>query len=91
MLKVQSLTGDHDRNGFNCSVDSLNLWLRKTARQHQAKGISRTFVAPPASLEAVMFYRACGFSVPGGFGSALFCPKGHYVLFPDRNRHSSRL
>nr|VFJ61229.1 MAG: Acetyltransferase (GNAT) domain-containing protein [Candidatus Kentron sp. FW] len=61
MIKVQPLTGDHDRNGFDCGVDILNLWLRKTARQHQARGISRTFVAVPASQEAVALYRANGY------------------------------
>jgi GNAT superfamily N-acetyltransferase len=42
------LTGRHDRNGFDCGVEALNVWLRQTALQHQARGISRTFVAVPA-------------------------------------------
>jgi len=61
MIKVQPLTGNHDRNGFDCGVDALDLWLRHTAKQHQEKGISRTFVAVPASPEAIAFYRACGY------------------------------
>lgn len=46
-MKILVLTGSHDRNGFDCGVEALNLWLRQTAMQHQTKGISRTFVAVP--------------------------------------------
>ncbi|HWD18936.1 MAG TPA: GNAT family N-acetyltransferase [Verrucomicrobiae bacterium] len=34
----------HDREGFDCGSDPLNLFLRQTARQHAERGISRTFV-----------------------------------------------
>nr|VFK66760.1 MAG: hypothetical protein BECKUNK1418G_GA0071005_11075 [Candidatus Kentron sp. UNK]VFK69753.1 MAG: hypothetical protein BECKUNK1418H_GA0071006_101844 [Candidatus Kentron sp. UNK] len=61
MIKVQPLAGNHDRNGFDCGVEILDRWLRQTAKQHQERGISRTFVAIPASTEAVEFYRACGY------------------------------
>jgi len=56
-MKVQALTGSHDRNGFDCGVEALNLWLRQTAMQHQAKGISRAFVAVPG----VEDYRSAGY------------------------------
>ena len=62
-MKVQPLTGDHDRSGFDCGVEALNLWLRQTALQHHAKGISRTFVAVPRDVAAVEVYRAAGYSV----------------------------
>ncbi|MFA7280368.1 MAG: GNAT family N-acetyltransferase [Sterolibacterium sp.] len=45
MLQVRPLAGDHDRQGFDCGRQELNDWLRQVARQHQDKGLSRTFVA----------------------------------------------
>lgn len=44
-MLVQPLTGSHDRPGFDCARPELNNWLRQVARQHQDKGLSRTFVA----------------------------------------------
>ena len=44
MLKIETLSRDHDRSGFDCGNDALNQYLRKIARQHLNKGISRTFV-----------------------------------------------
>ena len=53
-MRVLSLTGDHDRQGFDCGRSELNDWLRQVARQHQDKGLSKTFVAvqeeAPASI-----------------------------------------
>jgi len=43
-LQVVLLTRDHDRTGFDCGVLELNRFLKATARQHNDKGISRTFV-----------------------------------------------
>jgi GNAT superfamily N-acetyltransferase len=54
------LTGRHDRSGFESGVAALDLWLRQTALQHQAKGISRTFVAVPADQSAVASFAAAG-------------------------------
>ncbi|WP_454721136.1 MULTISPECIES: GNAT family N-acetyltransferase [Cupriavidus] len=34
-----------DRSTFDCGTGSLNDWLQKTARQHQEKNLSRTYVA----------------------------------------------
>ena len=45
MMQVQALAGDHDRQGFDCGRRELNDWLRQVARQHQDKGLSKTFVA----------------------------------------------
>lgn len=50
MLTIQSLTGSHDRKRFDCGKPALNEWLLKTARQHQEKDISQTFVAVDASM-----------------------------------------
>ena len=44
MHVVEQLSKRHDREGFDCGSDPLNLFLRQTARQHTERGISRTFV-----------------------------------------------
>lgn len=44
MLKVELLDATHDRGGFDCGAESLNRYLQEIARQHIAKGISKTFV-----------------------------------------------
>ncbi len=44
MRVVEPLARDHDREHFDCGVAALNVFLRQTARQHQERGISRTFV-----------------------------------------------
>ena len=44
MLKVELLDATHDRGGFDCGVEPLNRYLQQIARQHIAKGISKTFV-----------------------------------------------
>lgn len=61
-MKVLALTGNHDRNGFDCGVEALNLWLRQMALQHQAKGISRTFVAVPEDARETGAYCATGYT-----------------------------
>ena len=44
MRKLELLSKSHDRDGFDCGNEPLNLFLRQTARQHAERGISRTFV-----------------------------------------------
>ena len=56
-MQVLPLTGSHDRQGFDCGRQELNDWLRQVARQHQDKGLSKTFVA--TSEEAPE--RICGY------------------------------
>jgi GNAT superfamily N-acetyltransferase len=60
MIRLEPLTGRHDRSGFESGVAPLDLWLRQTALQHQAKGISRTFVAVPVNQAAVADFAAVG-------------------------------
>lgn len=43
-LKVQVLSKAHDRTVFDCGDDGLNYFLKRIARQHITKGISKTFV-----------------------------------------------
>jgi len=42
--KIEALAKSHDRDGFDCGSEPLNIFLKQTARQHAARGISRTFV-----------------------------------------------
>lgn len=44
-MQITSLTGNHDRQAFDCGRSELNEWLQRIARQHQEKGLSKTFVA----------------------------------------------
>jgi GNAT superfamily N-acetyltransferase len=44
-MQVLPLAGSHDRQAFDCGRQELNDWLRRIARQHQDKGLSKTFVA----------------------------------------------
>jgi ribosomal protein S18 acetylase RimI-like enzyme len=44
-MQLLPLTGSHNRQEFDCGRQELNDWLRQVARQHQEKGLSRTFVA----------------------------------------------
>jgi len=44
-MQILPLTGNHNRQSFDCGQAELNNWLRQIARQHQDKGLSKTFVA----------------------------------------------
>lgn len=44
MHNLELLAKTHDRDGFDCGSEPLNLFLKQTARQHAERGISRTFV-----------------------------------------------
>ena len=61
MIRLEPLTGHHDRRGFDCGSEALNAWLRGTALQHQGKGISRTFVAVPHDEDAAHAFRRAGY------------------------------
>jgi GNAT superfamily N-acetyltransferase len=44
MRRIEPLTRSHARDAFDCGNEALNSYLRRIARQHAEKGISRTFV-----------------------------------------------
>jgi ribosomal protein S18 acetylase RimI-like enzyme len=44
MKVIELLDKSHNRAGFDCGSQALNQYLQRTARQHNQKGISRTFV-----------------------------------------------
>ncbi len=56
-MQVIPLTGNPERQGFDCGRQELNDWLRQVARQHQDKGLSKTFVA----IAEEMPDRICGY------------------------------
>lgn len=56
-MQVIPLAGNHDRQGFDCGRQELNDWLQQVARQHQDKGLSKTFVALREQEPA----RICGY------------------------------
>ena len=56
-MQVLPLTGSHDRQGFECGRQELNDWLLQVARQHQDKGLSKTFVAVREDVPE----RICGY------------------------------
>lgn len=42
--KIVTLNHQHNRKQFDCGQDDLNCYLQQTARQHQQKYISKTYV-----------------------------------------------
>ncbi len=80
MLKVELLDATHDRSGFDCGVESLNRYLQQIARQHTAKGISKTFVLvgehaaapkPVLGFFAISLCRVLGQQVPAKWAKKL--------------------
>ena len=71
MLKIETISKKHDRPGFDCSVDGLNKYLRRIARQHLDKGMSRTFVLiddrRPANILGFYTLAACEIRVENSF------------------------
>lgn len=43
MLRIELLGPQHDRDSFDCGQPDLDDYLRRTARQHADKGVSRTY------------------------------------------------
>jgi GNAT superfamily N-acetyltransferase len=46
---MEPFQAHHDTESFRCGDDALDGWLRKIAKQHLRKGISRSFVAVEAN------------------------------------------
>ena len=57
-MQVLPLSASHDRQGFDCGRAELNAWLRQVARQHQEKGLSKTFVATGEDPARICAYYA---------------------------------
>jgi ribosomal protein S18 acetylase RimI-like enzyme len=80
-MQILPLTGNHNRQNFDCGRAELNDWLRQVARQHQDKGLSKTFVAiqdeEPTSV--------CGFyALSLAEIDRHFLPDGYQKKLPQR-------
>ncbi len=83
MIRLEPLTGRHDRSGFECGVEVLNIWLKQTALQHQGKGISRAFVAVPADESAAQSWAQAGFGVEVNSILGFYALTSAFVLTED--------
>ena len=54
--KIEPLSADHDRNGFDCGDDILNGYLQRQAMQDMRRNVSRVFVARQARSRRVVGY-----------------------------------
>ena len=43
-FSIQPLDRSHDLQSFNCGNTALDVWLQHTAKQHQTKNLSQTYV-----------------------------------------------
>lgn len=60
MIRSRALEDDDDLEGFFCGEDSLDTWLRKSARSAAAKRVGRTFVwVDDDSSRVVAYYTLC--------------------------------
>lgn len=49
---IEVLAAEHDRAGFSCGAESLDRYLRETARGHLAKGVAVTRVLVEAEADS---------------------------------------
>lgn len=63
MFLIQPLAKRHDREAFRCGEQALDDYLKRTARQHNEKGIARTFVLidaeEPARIQGFFTLATC--------------------------------
>ncbi len=61
---IEPLSAAHDREAFDCGEAVLSDYLRRYARQDEARGVGRTFVAVfEGERRVVGFYTICAGSV----------------------------
>lgn len=61
---IVSLNKSHDRKGFDCGEESLNVFLQNYARQNDEKGLGRTYVAVyPGQTEILGYYTVSSGSI----------------------------
>lgn len=94
----QKLTRDHDRKTFDCGVESVNRYLRETARQQAEKDLALTFVLleTEESTEIVGFYTllmstvACAIVPAKGLPRHHSAPVALLAQFGVDRRHQGR-
>jgi GNAT superfamily N-acetyltransferase len=55
---AEPLGGEHNLDDFNCGVESLDLWLKKQARQAAALNSARTFIVHDDDQDRIVGYHA---------------------------------
>ncbi len=65
MNRFEELTRSHNRAGFDCGLQELNLFIHNLAHQNLKKGLSRTFVLTSDNVpeEILSFYTLSVFEV----------------------------
>ncbi|MCD4719918.1 MAG: GNAT family N-acetyltransferase [Desulfobacula sp.] len=65
MNQFEELNRSHNRAGFDCGVEELNIFLKNLARQNLKKGLSRTFVLTEKRIpkEILGFYTLSIFEI----------------------------
>lgn len=78
--RIQLITKQHDRKGFNCGHVALNEYLSNTARQNNERQLSRTYalVHEHNSLKIIGYYTLapCMVETPSGL------PRNKKYLYP---------
>ena len=77
--KIELITKQHKRTGFNCGEKDLDDYLRRYARQNTQSGISRTFVAVSRETELVDGY----YSLASGSIKFENFPQQIHARFPN--------
>jgi GNAT superfamily N-acetyltransferase len=66
---IELLDATHDREGFDCGSEPLNRFLQQVARQHNERGVARTFVMVEADARTpkpiLGFFSLSAFEVTG--------------------------
>jgi GNAT superfamily N-acetyltransferase len=84
--EITILDKSHDRTGFDCGEAELNTFLKTTARQHDQKGISRTFVLTDGSPVILGFFTLTLCEV-----SPTSLPSQYARAYPDHSLPAVRL
>lgn len=66
MFNLEPLGKQHDREGFDCGVEALNSYLSQVARQHEAKGVARTYVLTDDEKTIAGFFTLTFCQIDGG-------------------------
>jgi GNAT superfamily N-acetyltransferase len=80
-MQIQALAGNHNRQAFDSGRQELNDWLKKIARQHQEKGLSKTYIATDDENSGlILAYYALTLSEI----DHTYLPESHRKNFPRR-------
>ncbi|RJQ62947.1 MAG: GNAT family N-acetyltransferase [Desulfobacteraceae bacterium] len=51
--QIEKLSSLHDRHGFDCGVQDLNIFISRLAGQYQKRNLAQTYVAVPSGRKRV--------------------------------------